>query len=128
MEYVTLVVILALAEYLYFMGAAGNARRRYDIKAPATTGNVQFERYLRVQANTLEQLIVFIPAIYLAAMYTNEAAAAATGSFFLVGRALYYRGYVKDPAKRAPGMMLGYIATLLLVLGALVGVLLSILG
>ena len=127
MEYVTLVVILALAEYLFFMGAVGKARGTFEIKAPATTGNEQFERYFRVQANTVEQLIVFIPAIYLAAMYTNEIAAALTGCLFLVGRALYYRAYVNDPSKRALGMVTGYIATVLLLLGALVGVVVSML-
>jgi uncharacterized MAPEG superfamily protein len=128
MEYVTLVVILVLAEYLYFMGAVGKARQTLEIKAPATTGNEQFERYFRVQANTVEQLIVFIPAIYLAAMFAHEIAAALTGCLFLIGRALYSRAYVNNPDKRTLGMVMGYIATVLLLLGALVGVVKSILG
>jgi glutathione S-transferase len=127
MEYVTLVVIVALAEYLYFMFVVGKARARYNISAPATTGDVNFERHFRVQANTIEQLIVFIPAVYLAGYYLNAIAAAAIGCFFIIGRILYYRAYVTDPARRGPGMVIGYFATVLLVLLALIGVVLDLL-
>ncbi len=63
MDYVNLVVFAALVEYVVFVGVVGNARNKYGVEAPATTGHPQFERLHRVQINTLEQLIVFIPAI-----------------------------------------------------------------
>ncbi len=126
MEYISLVVIMALIEYLFFQGMAGKARGQYQIKAPAIIGNENFERTLRVQQNTLEQLIIFIPVIYLAGFYANEIAAALLGSLFLIGRPLYYKAYINDPSKRGPGMLIGYIPTVLLVLMALVGVILKI--
>lgn len=126
MEYISLVVIIALIEYLFFQGMAGKARGQYQIKAPAIIGNENFERSLRVQQNTLEQLIIFIPVIYLAGFYANEIAAALLGSMFLIGRPLYYKSYINDPSKRGPGMLIGYIPTVLLALMALVGVILRL--
>jgi glutathione S-transferase len=126
MEYISLVVIIALIEYLFFQGMAGKARGQYQIKAPAIIGNENFERSLRVQQNTLEQLIIFIPVIYLAGFYANEIAAALLGSLFLIGRPLYYKSYINDPSKRGPGMLIGYIPTVLLALMALVGVILRL--
>ena len=127
MEYVTVIVIIALAEYLFFMAAVGKARGQCEIKAPATIGNETFERYFRVQQNTIEQLIVFIPAIYLCGYFLHDLGAAILGVFFIVGRALYFKAYVNEPAKRGPGMIIGYFATVLLLLGALVGVIRSLL-
>ncbi len=126
MEYISLVVIIALIEYLFFQGVVGKARGDYQIKAPAITGDQNFERKFRVQQNTLEQLIVFIPAIYLAGIYANEIAAALLGSLFLIGRPIYYRGYVNNPSRRGTGMLIGYIPTVLLLLMALVGSIIKI--
>ena len=72
MAYVTAIVMLALVQYFYFIIEVGRARGRFGVAAPATSGNEEFERYFRVQQNTLEQLIMFIPAIYATAVsYTH---------------------------------------------------------
>src|SRR4029077_7813263 len=91
MPFVHLVIALALVEFLLFCWAVAGARVRYNIPAPATTGNEAFERYFRVQMNPLEQLIIFVPSLLLFARYVNAYLAAALGVVFLIGRALYFR-------------------------------------
>jgi glutathione S-transferase len=126
MDYVHLVIVLALIQYFFFIGMVGKARGKYSIDAPATVGDENFERYFRVQQNTLEQLIIFIPSIYLFAHYLHALTAAAIGIFFVIGRALYFKQYVNDPPSRAPGMGIGFMSFLILLLGALVGIILAI--
>lgn len=120
MELVALVITLALIEYMVFAGFVGWARGKFGVSAPAVTGNPEFERYYRVQMNTLEQLMIFIPAILVFGYYSNATWAAGIGVLFLVGRPLYFLGYVKDAAKRGPGFLLGFAANVILVLGSLV--------
>jgi uncharacterized membrane protein YecN with MAPEG domain len=125
MRLVFIVVGLVLIEYLVFVVRAGRARGQFGVAAPATHGHPIFERHFRVQQNTVEQLVVFLPAVFLFARYASEIGAAALGLVFLVGRALYARGYVIDPAKRGPGFLLTIAANVVLLLGGLVGVLLA---
>ena len=125
MEFVAVVILVALVEYMFFGLATGQARQKYEVPAPATTGNPIFERTLRVQQNTLEQLIVFVPSIWIFATYINPLAAAVIGLVFIVGRALYSKGYVTDPEKRGTGFLVGFLANVILVLGSLVGVIVA---
>src|SRR5690554_1459598 len=112
MELVILIVILALSEFLVFGFQTGMARRKYNIKAPAVTGHPVFERRFRVQQNTLEQLVVFVPAIVSFAWMAEQVGwpgheiAAALNVVWLIGRVLYARTYVREPLSRAPGFLL----------------------
>lgn len=117
----TAIAMLALIEYLYFGMEVGRARARSGLKAPAVTGDEGFERAFRAHYNTLEQLIVFLPALYAAAYYLHELYAVAAGVAFLIGRALYFRSYIADPARRGPGMLITMAANLALVVGGLLG-------
>ena len=126
MHYVSLVIILALLEYFFFVAMVGAARGKYSINAPATTGDPNFERIFRVQQNTLEQLVIFIPAIYLFGLYVHATAAAAIGLLFLIGRAIYYKAYITDPVTRTIGMVCGVGSYAILSLGALIGIILEI--
>jgi glutathione S-transferase len=121
MEIVAIVAALALVEYSVFVVLCGQARGHYGIAAPSTTGNAAFERRLRVQENTVEQLVIFLPALLLFATYVNEEIAAGLGVVFIVGRALYARAYLFDPARRGPGFLLTLVANGTLLLGGLVG-------
>ena len=121
MELVGIVIGLALAEYFYFLMKCGQARGRFDVPAPATTGVPEFERYFRVQYNTIEQLVIFLPAVLLFGFYVDPRLAALLGLVFVAGRALYARGYVVDPARRGPGFLLTLVANSLLLLGGLIG-------
>ena len=113
-------LVTCLALLFYFLTAArvGKARATFGIKAPAITGNPDFERIFRVQMNTLEWLPVFLPALWLFAIYINDAVAAALGLVWIVGRILYMSGYSKAANKRGPGFGIQAGAAILLWLGA----------
>lgn len=128
MALTTIVVMLALLEYIAFSFAVGSARGTYGVEAPATSGHPEFDKRYRVQMNTLEQLVVFLPAVFAFAHFVGDVWAAGLGAVWVVGRALYARQYVADPASRGPGMMLTFIPSVVLVLGAVVGAGLSLLG
>jgi uncharacterized membrane protein YecN with MAPEG domain len=121
MELVGIVGLLALLEYWVFLMMTGQARGRFGVAAPATAGHPIFERYFRVQMNTIEQLVIFLPSLALFAWAVSAPWAAALGVVFIVGRALYARGYIQDPAKRGPGFLLTLIANAALILGGLGG-------
>jgi glutathione S-transferase len=128
MQYVDLVVALALLQFVFFTLLTGRARDVSGLKAPAVTGNEDFERMYRVQMNTLELLIAFVPAMFLAAKYWLPALVAGLGAVFLIGRFVYWRAYISDPAKRAAGFALSLFPTAILVAMALVGIVLSLIG
>ncbi len=121
MAYIVIIAMLALIQFIYFSVQVGRARGRCDVAAPATTGNEEFERYFRVQQNTLEQLVVFLPALVAAATFGNEFLAAPIGLVYLIGRALYARAYVRDPGSRTIGFLLGLLANVALIGAALWG-------
>ncbi len=123
MGYATLIVLLALLQYVFFTGRVGLAREKYKVNAPACEGDENWNRLFRVQQNTLEQLIIFIPASYAFAYYLREWWVVIPGVVFILGRFLYSAAYVKDPKTRGPGMGLTLLANVVLVLGALFGVL-----
>jgi glutathione S-transferase len=125
MRFVAIVGLLALLQYIYFGIAVGRARGRYGVKGPAVTGHEVFERYFRVQQNTLELLVAFLPALWLFALYASATWAVVLGAVYLVGRVLYYQGYVRDPPKRELGFGLSMLPILVLIVGALVGALLA---
>ena len=121
MAYVDIVTALALLQYLVFGFKVGRARGRYGVKAPAVVGNEVFERHFRVHQNTLEQLVVFLPGLYLFSRYWNPAIAAVLGVIYLAGREVYAAAYVKDPSKREVGYGMTFLPTVVLVLGGLTG-------
>ncbi len=126
MPYVDIVTALAVLQFLVFGFKVGGARSRYQIKAPSITGNEIFERHFRVQQNTLEQLVVFLPGLYMFARYFNPVVAAALGAVYLIGREMYAAGYVKDPVKRGAGYGLSALPMVILVAGGLIGVVRSL--
>jgi glutathione S-transferase len=121
MAYVDIVTALAVLQFIVFGFKVGGARGRYGVKAPAITGNEIFERHFRVQMNTLEQLIAFLPGIYMFAHYFSPKVAAALGVVYLIGRELYALTYVKDPANRSVGFGMTFLPVVILVLGGLLG-------
>ena len=122
MEYATIVVMLALAQYLFFTMKTGLARGKYNIDAPKCVGDDNFERQFRVQQNTMEQLIVFIPALFAFSVFVSPLWGPAIGLVFIIGRFVYAHGYINDPKKRAPGMLMTFFTNAILVVGAIVGV------
>ncbi|HWF99099.1 MAG TPA: MAPEG family protein [Steroidobacteraceae bacterium] len=121
MALVNLIIALALLEYFAFATATGTAREKYNVRAPATSGNEIFERYYRVQMNTLELLIMFVPSMWMFGFYVGAHVAAALGAIYVIGRAVYFFSYVKDPRKRSLGFGLSAGPVAALVIGAIVG-------
>ena len=122
MAWVHLVALLALLECFFFAYAVGKARETYQLRAPATTGNENFERYFRVQQNTIEQMILFLPSLFIAAVYWPAQWVAALGAVYLVGRIVYYHAYVRDPRSRGLGFLLSSAPIILLVVAGAIGV------
>jgi uncharacterized membrane protein YecN with MAPEG domain len=128
MPYVDIVTALAVLQFIVFGFRVGKARGRYGVKAPAITGNETFERYFRVQQNTLEQLIALLPGLYLFSHYLNPLVAAALGVIYLIGREVYAASYVKEPSKREVGYGLTFLPTAILLLGGVFGAVRQLIG
>ncbi len=127
MQLVAMVTALALIQYFVFGLRVGQARGKYGIEAPATTGHPVFERHFRVHQNTMEQLVLFLPGLWLFATYVSTGIAAVAGVVFIVGRALYARAYVAEPKTREMGAVLTAGANGILLLGGLIGALVRLL-
>jgi glutathione S-transferase len=112
------VTCLAILTYALFSFQVGKARATYGVKAPAMSGNADFERVFRVQMNTLEWMPFFLPALWLFAIYISDAIGAAFGVVWIVGRILYMTGYTKAANKRGTGFMIQAGAAMILWLGA----------
>ena len=117
--YTALVTCLAVLFYFYASIRVGMARETFGIKAPATTGNPDFERVFRVHMNTLEWMPIFLPSLWLFAIYISDAAAAALGLVWIAGRILYMTGYSQAAEKRSVGFGVQWLAATALWLGAL---------
>jgi glutathione S-transferase len=122
MVWVQLITALALLQYFLFGILAGKARGQYGVKAPAMTGHEVFERYNRVHVNTLETLVVFVPALWLAAGFFPPYWVASIGAVYLIGRVIYLRAYVSNPATRTLGYTLSVVPVLVLIVMALFGI------
>ena len=114
-------LVTCLAILLYFLTGiqVSRARVAFGIKVPAISGNPDFERVFRVQMNTLEWMPIFLPSLWLFALYINDALAAALGLVWIAGRVLYMTGYSQAAAKRGLGFGIQATAAILLWLGAL---------
>jgi glutathione S-transferase len=113
----TSLVTLAVIVLFFFMGLrVAKARGTYNIPAPATSGDPIFERHFRVQMNTLEWLAMFLPALWLGAVWHSDVVAAGLGLVWIVGRIIYMVAYVADPKTRSLGFVVQMLATLSLIL------------
>ncbi len=121
-----LVTLAALLLFFFMALRVGQARGKFNVAAPATTGHPEFERHFRVQANTLEGLVIFLPAVWLLSLTLDGLTAsklgdmigAGLGAVWIAGRTLYMISYVKDPASRGPGFGIQALAMMIALLGA----------
>lgn len=121
MALINLLVVLAVVQFIVFGLLVASARGRYGVSAPATTGNENFERYYRVQMNTLEMLIALIPGVWIATLYANAYFVAAMIAVYLVGRLVYFRAYVRDPRSRSLGFSISFLPIVALLLAGAAG-------
>lgn len=118
-HFTALVTCLAILFYFFTTIQVSRARAAFGIKAPATSGHPDFERVFRVQMNTLESMPIFLPSLWLFAIYISDAAAAVLGLVWIAGRVLYMTGYSQAAEKRGRGFGIQAAAAIILWLGAL---------
>lgn len=123
MIWTVLVTALALVMFIVFGALVSRARGMFGVPAPTTTGDPRFERIYRVHQNTAEQLIVFLPSLWMFAVYVSDLWAGLLGLVFLGGRALYASSYFVDASKRTLGFVISIAASLTLLVGAVIGAL-----
>jgi len=124
MNYYTALVTLASVLFYAYLGVrVAQARGQFAIVAPATSGHPIFERRYRVQMNTLEWMAIYLPCLWLFGIYVSDAGAGLLGLLWIMGRALYMRGYEQAPEKRTPGFVIQAVAVMILLLGALIDIL-----
>jgi uncharacterized MAPEG superfamily protein len=121
MLWLELVTLAALFQYLLFGVAVGRARARHGVRAPAVTGHEGFERAYRVQMNTLELLVVFVPSLWLAARHWSPEGMAAFGAIYVIGRFVYARAYLQAPGTRTLGFLLSIAPIGVLMAAAAIG-------
>lgn len=120
-QQIVLVSVLAIVVYIWTVVRVGMARGKYGVAAPAITGNLEFERYVRVQTNTLEWLPVFLACLWMASLYWAQTVVALVGLVWPLARIYYAMSYVKDPASRAPGFVLQALSAIGLLVMAAIG-------
>ncbi|MBD2197285.1 MULTISPECIES: MAPEG family protein [Calothrix] len=122
----SLITALTLVLYLVITINVGRARGKYKVPPPQMTGDPNFERVLRVQQNTLEQIVLFLPGLWLFSFYVNPLWAAGIGAVWLVGRIVYAWGYYQAAEKRLVGFGISSLSGMVLLVGSLVGIILSL--
>ncbi|MFK7994580.1 MAG: MAPEG family protein [Granulosicoccus sp.] len=125
MDLVNIVAALAILQFIVFSFLVGRARIEHGVSAPAVQGHEMFERAFRVQMNTMEQLICFLPVLLLANVYWPDTFVALVGVVYLIGRLMYRQSYVSDPSTRTVGFLLTLIPTVVLLIATLVGALMG---
>ena len=117
-HFTALATLLAILVYFYSSILVSRARGKFGVKLPAISGNPDFERVFRAQMNTLEWLPIFLPSLWLFAIYIGDGIAGVLGAVWVIGRVLYVLGYAQAVAKRAPGFAIQAVATIALWIGA----------
>lgn len=128
LHWTALVTLAALTLNFATVAIVGRARGKYAVRAPATTGHELFERAYRVQMNTLENTVIFLPALWLCAVYFGPLTATTLGCLWLAGRIWYAAAYLREPKSRGSGFVLAYAAWGGLMVAASWGVLRALLA
>jgi glutathione S-transferase len=111
--------------YFFIATRVPLARRKYNVQLPAINGHPDFERVFRVHQNTLEWMPIFLPSLWLCAIYLTDVGAAVLGVIWIVGRFIYYIGYAREVQRRLPGFFIQSSACLLLIVGAIAGMIIK---
>ncbi len=117
-----LITLLTVLLQLGMMANVGHIRGKHKVAPPACSGHPAVERALRIQMNTVESTLMFLPAFWMFALYLGDTWASILGGAWLIGRVLYAAGYQIEPSKRTPGFVIGFLSIVGLTLGGLFGV------
>ena len=119
MELLAFITVLILIQTLFFGFEVGKARGKYKIKAPAVSGDEMFDRHYRIHQNTIEQIVIFIPSLWLFGYFVHMNIGAGLGLLFLIGRLIFRSAYLKDPASREIGFIMGFLPIAICLLATL---------
>ncbi len=125
MEPIAVVTVLAVFQVFSFAFLVGKQRAKHGVNAPAITGDAEFERAFRVHQNTVEQMVIFIPVLWLFGYYVHALIGAGLGLVFVISRFIYRKSYLNDPISRTAGFGIGALIMMTLALGGLIGAVLS---
>ena len=121
MELIAIVTGLAGLQAFYFAFQVGQARVKHEVNAPAMFGHADFDRAYRVHANTIEQLVIFLPGLWMFGYYVDAQIGAGIGLLFVIGRFVYRVAYLGDPKNRSAGFGIGALSMVVLVVGGMIG-------
>lgn len=114
--------VITLIVFFVITLNVGRARVKYKVPVPQTSGDPDFERVFRVQQNTLEQLILFLPSLWLFSLFVSPIWGAGIGGVWIIGRILFAWGYYQEAQKRRLGFAINALSVIVLILGSLVGI------
>jgi uncharacterized membrane protein YecN with MAPEG domain len=121
----SIITVLSLLVYFIITINVGRARAKYNIPPPATTGDPNFERALRVQQNMLEQLVFFLPVLWLFSYYVSELWGILLGGLWILGRIIYAYGYYQEAKKRTLGFAISSLSGMGLLIATLIALVYS---
>jgi glutathione S-transferase len=121
MKWTAWATVAVLLTYIWILANVAMARGKYKVVAPSIDGPIEFQRVYRVQINTVEQIVLFLPALWMCAYFFSDRWAAAGGIVWVVGRIVYALSYYKDPAKRELGFGISMAANVAVMAGTVIG-------
>ncbi len=127
MELIAIVTALALLQTFVFAFQVGQARVKHSVDAPATTGSDEFDRAFRVHQNTIEQMVIFVPSLWMFGFYVDAKIGAGVGLVFIIARLIYRNAYRGNPKGRGTGFSIGALSMMILLVGGLIGAVMSLL-
>lgn len=127
MELIAIVTVLALLQTFVFAFQVGQARVKYSVDAPATSGSDEFDRVFRIHQNTIEQMVIFVPSLWMFGSYVDEEIGAGIGLVFIIARLIYRSSYRSNPKSRGTGFSIGALSMMILLVGGLIGAVISLL-
>jgi len=125
-ELIAIVTALALLQTFVFAFQVGQARVKHSVDAPATSGNDEFDRVFRVHQNTIEQMIIFVPSLWMFGYYVDANIGAGVGLVFVIARLIYRNAYRGNPKGRGTGFSIGALSMMILLVGGLIGAVMSL--
>ncbi len=127
MELIAIVTALALLQTFVFAFQVGQARVKHSVNAPATSGSDEFDRAFRIHQNTIEQMIIFVPSLWMFGYYVDAKIGAGVGLVFVIARLVYRSAYRGNPKSRGMGFSIGALSMMILLVGGLIGAVMSLL-
>ena len=121
MEMVAIITALALIQFVLFGILVGRMRAKHGVSAPEIVGDPEFMRTFRIHQNTMEQLVVFVPSLWMFAHFSDPKWGAGIGLIYIASRFVYYLDYLKDPKARGRGFGIGFVAIAVLLGGGVAG-------